>query len=226
MIVLRYAVFLVGFMLVGITFWFLDLQATTMFLAGLLSPLPITIPTVDVLGAPISIPALIVQWTISAGQIVTFHRVAFTQDARILAMVFTLINFSMNVVIVYSSWIESSVWFVKLFWTVVCSGLTVLAPELLIVLGVMHSWNAIRAQQTGSFFGQMFHSGRRLGESGHTESRDSRIPQTGTVASGTGHLRMGSTRDTSTSSNSVFRRITFPANPISDDEYDGRRELS
>ena len=209
MIVLRYVVFLIGFMLVGITFWFLDLQATTMFLAGLLSLLPITIPTVDVMGAQISLPALIVQWTISAGQVVAFHRVALTHEARILAIGFTLINFSMNVIIVYSSWIESSVWFVKLFWTVVCSGLTVLAPELLIVLGVMHSWNAICDRQTGSFFWQMFHSGLRLGESGHTEPsppppRVPRTPQTGTVASG--------------KSTSIFRRITFPATQTSDDE--------
>jgi len=144
----RVLLFIISFPMIALCFWFLDLQATDTFLDSLFRTLApaVAIPTVELLGFRVSLAAIVVQCTITFGQFVMFHRLAVTSEIHVLSVIATVVNFAINVVIVFTSWIESDEWLVRACWTLICSPLTVLAPELLAVVGCHQAWKVFRAQ--------------------------------------------------------------------------------
>jgi hypothetical protein len=144
----RVLLFIIAFPTIALFFWILDLQATGTFLDSLFHTLApvVAIPTVELLGFRISLAAIVVQCTITFGQLVMFHRLSATSEIHLLSVIATVVNFAINIAIVFTSWIESDAWLVRVCWTLICSPLTVLAPELLAVLGCHQAWRLLRAQ--------------------------------------------------------------------------------
>jgi len=146
----RVVLFIIAFPTIALCFWFLDLQATDTFLDSLFHTLAlaIDIPAVELLGFRMSLAAIVIQCTITFGQFVMFHRLAATSEIHGLSVIATVVNLLINIVTVFTSWIESDSWLVRACWTLICSPLTVLAPELLAVLGSYQAWMLLRAQDS------------------------------------------------------------------------------
>jgi hypothetical protein len=144
----RVLLFLIAFPTIALCFWFLDLQATDTFLDSLFRTLApaVVMPAVEFLGFRMSLAAIVLQCTITFGQLVMFHRLSATSEIHRLSVIATVVNFAINIVIVFTSWIESDDWLVRACWTLICSPLTVLAPELLAVIGCHQAWMVLRAQ--------------------------------------------------------------------------------